>query len=108
MFGIDEGRNAAFFLRFGNGMERHGGLTRRLGTIDFDDSSTRITAHTEGHIEADAAGRDHFHMLNLLVTHAHDGAFSKVFLYFRHCCLQCFQLFALRVAFVFFCHIFVF
>ena len=52
----------------------------------------RRAVHSERHIQADAAGRNNAYILYLLVAQLHDGAFSKVFFYFRHRCLQGFQL----------------
>ncbi len=39
MFGVDEGGNAAFFLRAGDNVEGEGGFTAGLGAENFDDAA---------------------------------------------------------------------
>ena len=92
MFGVDKSSNTASLLCFGDGMNGKCCLTGRLRTVYLNNSSAWITAHSERHIQADAAGRNNAYILYLLVAQLHDGAFSKVFFYFRHRCLQGFQL----------------
>ena len=110
MLGVDECRDATQLLGFGDGMNGKRGLTGRLRTIDFDDATPGITAHSEGCIQGKTARGDDFYILNLLVAHAHDGAFSEVFLYLRHGGLKGFELALLVIllcgsAFFFLCHL---
>ena len=107
MFGIDEGGYTSCLLRFGNGMNRQGCLTRTFGTVDFDNASARITSYAQGEIKRDAARRNHFDLLHLLVTQFHDGALTETLLYFFHGHLKRFQLLLLLFAgqYFFLCHI---
>ena len=51
MLGVDERRDAAGFLRLGDGVDRQGRLTRRLGAVDLHDAAFGIAAHTQRHVE---------------------------------------------------------
>ena len=88
MLGVDEGRDAALFLRLGDGMDGQRGLTRRLRAIDFYHSAAGIAANAQGHVEPDGARGDDIHILHLLVAHPHDGAFTEIFLYLAHSGLE--------------------
>ena len=48
MFGVDEGRRAAELLRFGDDVQRHGGLTAGFRAVNFDHAAARKTAYTQG------------------------------------------------------------
>ena len=52
MLGIDEGCDAAFFLRLRYGMKGYGGLTRRLWSVDFDNPALWIPASTQSNIQS--------------------------------------------------------
>ena len=112
MFGVDEGGDASGFLGLGDGVDGQRGLTGRFGAVDFDDTAAGITAYTQGHVQSDGAGGDDFHLLDVVVAHFHDGAFSEALFYLVHGGLQGFQLFAVgrcgtfvfKIQFVFFCH----
>jgi hypothetical protein len=41
VFGVDERRYAACFLRFGDGMQREGRFAARFGPVDLDDAAAR-------------------------------------------------------------------
>ena len=88
VFGIDEGSYAALLLGFGDGMDGERGLTRRLGTIDFDDATLGVAAHAQRDVERDGAGGNHLYVLDVLVAQFHDRAFAKVLLYLGHGSLE--------------------
>ena len=106
MLCVDESRNAAGLLAFGNGMDGEGSLTTALRTVDFDYSSFRITAYAKGCIQGDTSRRYNLHVLYLLVAKLHYRPLSEVFLYLCHGSLQGFQLALLccRHIFVCLCH----
>ena len=58
--------------------------------------SMGATRDTECNVESDASGGYHVNFLYWLVSHLHDGAFAKVFLYLGHSHLQGFQFFVAR------------
>src|SRR5438445_323731 len=61
VFGVDECRQAAGLLCFGDNLESNGRFAGRLRAEDFDDASAREAADSEGGIERDGAGGDHRH-----------------------------------------------
>ena len=73
---INEGCDTACFLRFRDGVEGEGSLTRRFWSIDFNHTTAGIATDTEGHIQAQRARRNHFHFFYCVVAHAHDSPFS--------------------------------
>ena len=48
------------------------------GPVDFDDASTRKSAHAEGAIDQDIASRDDFDVDDFLVAEAHDRAVAVI------------------------------
>jgi hypothetical protein len=48
---VDEGRDAALLLRFGDHLERDGGFAGRLRTEDFVDAAAREAAHAQSGVE---------------------------------------------------------
>ena len=106
MLGINKGSDTAVPLCLGNGVDSQRGLTRGFGTIDFNDTSLGITAHSEGSVEGNTARGNHFDFFDLLIAHLHDGAFAKVFFNLEHRSLKGFELLAICVCGdFFFCHI---
>ena len=81
MLCIDESSDAAVLLCLCDGVDGERGLTRRLRAIDFYDTSLRITANAESGVQTDAAGRDYFDIIHLLVAELHDGSLAEVFFY---------------------------
>ena len=78
MFGIDEGADAAIFLRFGQNVQRQRGLARRFGPIDFDDAAARQPTDAERDIEAERAGGDGIHIHRpVVLAEPHDRALAK-------------------------------
>ena len=103
MFCIDEGCNATFLLALCDGMNGQCGLTRRLWTVNLNDTSFWIAANTQCCIQTDGASRDAVDFLDIFFTETHDGTMSIVLLDFCHCCLQGFQF-----LFVWICHILIY
>jgi len=51
MFGIDKGRDASRFLRFGYRMKGKGCLAASLRSENFDDPASRVSPDAKGDIE---------------------------------------------------------
>jgi hypothetical protein len=58
MFGIDEGRRPAGFLRLGDGMQRQRGLARAFRPVDLDDAAARQAADAQRDVEPQRTGGD--------------------------------------------------
>jgi len=58
VFRIDERRLAAELLRFGDNLQREGGLTSRFRTINLNDASARKAADAKRGVNRKASGRD--------------------------------------------------
>ena len=81
VLGIDEGRDAPFFLTLGDRMEGQGRLTARFRAIDLDDAASWIPPHAESEVEGNRPARNHRNLdRGGGVPHAHDCAFSISFL----------------------------
>jgi hypothetical protein len=81
VLGVDEGRDAAFFLTLSDRMEGQSRLTARLRTIDLDDTTPRIPSNTEGEVEGNRPARNHRHLdFGRVIPQTHDRAFSVSFL----------------------------
>ena len=94
VFGVDEGRQAAGFLRFGDDLQRQGGLARRLGPEDLDDAPARDAADAERVVDAERAGRDHVHRADgLVLAEPHDGAFAELLFDLADGHVECFDAF---------------
>ena len=52
MFGVDEGRDAAFFLCLGNDLKGERGLSRQFRTINLDNAAAGQAADAESDIQA--------------------------------------------------------
>src|SRR6266446_482083 len=89
VLGVDERRGAAQLLRFGDDVQRHGGLTAGFRAVDFDDAAAREAAHAEGGVEREAARRDHTdgHQ-HVAAAQAHDGAFAVRLFDLRYRCFE--------------------
>ena len=74
MLGVDDGGYTAHLLGLGDGVDGQGGLTRGFGTVDLDDASAGITAHTQCVVKADRAGGDDLDILDVVVAQLHDAA----------------------------------
>ena len=58
MLGVDEGREAAGFLRLGDDLEGERRLARGFRAEDLDDAAARDAADAEGGIDRERTGRD--------------------------------------------------
>ena len=76
VFRVDEGGFAAEFLCFCDGVQREGGLTGGLRSVDLDDAAPGKSADAGGGVEGQGAGGDGLHVHVLAVSQAHDGAFA--------------------------------
>ena len=109
MLRINEGGDATSFLSLCDSMDSESRLTRRLRTIDLDDTPFGITSHAKSRIQSDTSCRNHLYILYLLVSHSHDAALAEILLNLRHGGLQGFHFLLLRVHsralfHFFFCH----
>ena len=55
VLGVDEGADAAFFLGFGNGVQRKRGLAGRFRPVDFHHPAARQTADAKRDVEPERA-----------------------------------------------------
>ena len=97
MLSIDESSDTASFLCLCDGMNGQSSLTRRFWTIDFYDSSLRITTYAKRIVECDTAGRNHLYILDLFITQFHDRAFAEVLFDLRHGSLKGLQFTFIRI-----------
>ena len=58
MLRINESADPTLSLRIRNGVESNGGFSRGLGTIDFDDPTSRQATDPQSHIQGDTPGGD--------------------------------------------------
>ena len=77
MFGVDEGANAALFLRFRDHMQRERRLARGFGPINLDDPPSRQAADAKRNIEPERSRRHRLDLERLLLAQAHDGTFAE-------------------------------
>ncbi len=77
VLGVDEGAGAALLLRFGDRVQRHGGLAGAFRTVDLDHAAARQAADAECDVEAERAGGDHVDMVVGALPHAHDRALAE-------------------------------
>ena len=81
VLGIDEGRDAAVLLCFGDHVQRDRRLTGRLRAVDLDDAAARDTAYTEGDVERQDARRDDLDVhVCLGIAEAHNRTLAEVLL----------------------------
>ncbi|MNM60419.1 hypothetical protein D3C81_716980 [compost metagenome] len=78
MLGVDEGASSAVLLGFGNDRQGQRGFTRRLRTVDLDDTAFWQTTNTKGDVQPQGAGGNGRHALALMVAHAHDCALAEL------------------------------
>ena len=77
VLGVDERGGTAEPLRLGGTGKGERGLSRTLGTVDFDDPATGNATDAECHVEPQRAGRDRLHLDCGAVAQPHDGAFAE-------------------------------
>ena len=78
MFRIDKSSSTSSTLYFCNGMECEGGLSGRLWSVDFDDTSFGI-ATTECIIECDRSRAECLNIEMRLLTELHDRTCTELF-----------------------------
>ena len=78
VLGVNEGRGAALFLDFGDGVESQSGLAGRFGAVNLDDAPLRVAA-AESKVERERAGRDELDVNLFSVAEFHDGAVAERF-----------------------------
>ena len=77
MLRVDERRDAAQLLRFGDGVQRDRRLTRRFGAVDLDHPAAGKPADAEGEVQRKASRGDDFDIgIARLVAELHDGALA--------------------------------
>ncbi|CAD5378787.1 hypothetical protein OF001_U390006 [Pseudomonas sp. OF001] len=82
---INERTGQTLTLRLCNNGQSKGCFTRGLRTVNFNNTTTRKTANTQGDIQAKRAGRDNIDIHRTVATQPHDGAFTKLFLDLTEC-----------------------
>ena len=88
VLGVDERRDAACRLRVGHRVQRDGGLTRGLRTVDLDDPAARQPADAERHVQGDRSGGDDRDRLAHLVAEPHHRTFAVTLLDLRESQLE--------------------
>ena len=84
MLGVDERRHPRFALRFGDDMVAQRRLAGRLGSVYFNDTAARDSAHAQREIEAQRPGRDHLNgQLGAGLSQLHDGTLAELLLDLR-------------------------
>ncbi len=77
-FCVDEGADAAEFLRLGDAMDGERGLAGGFGAEDLDDAPSGYAANAERRIERERSGRDDAYLDDRRVAHAHDRSFAEL------------------------------
>ncbi len=94
VLGVDESGLAAELLRFGNDLQREGGLAAGLRAVDFNNAAARKTAHAKSGVNRKAAaGDDVDGNENILAAEPHDGALAVRLLDNRDCGFEVFHFF---------------
>ena len=75
---VDEGDLAALLLGLGQDVQGQRGLTAGFRAVHLDDTAARHTAHTQRHIQTQAAGGDGFHLHGGIVAQLHDGTLAEL------------------------------
>ena len=88
VFGVDEGAGGTHLLRLSDHREGHGGLARRFGTIDLDDSTLRQAANAQRDIQAQRACGDGRNRLTIVIAHAHHCALAELLFNLAQGCSQ--------------------
>ena len=80
VFHVNERGQAAGFLGLGDGRQGQGGFTGGFRSVDFHDAAAGEAAHAQRAVNEKIAGGDDVHFHLDVVSKAHDGVFSEVFL----------------------------
>ena len=78
VFGVDEDRCPALLLRFGDNLQRNGGLAGGLRPEDLHYATAREAADTQGRIQGDRAARYDIHRHDRAGSDAQHGALPKL------------------------------
>ena len=89
VLGVDERGHAAGLLHISDGVQGHGSLTRRLGTVNLNHATAGQTADAESGIEGNGTGRDNLGGGGFLITQAHHGALTVVLINLCHDGFKC-------------------
>lgn len=76
--GIDEGSDAARFLRLGDRMNRERRLARRLGTEYLSHPALGVASDAERLIDRNRSRRNNRDLVDLLALHLHDRTLAEV------------------------------
>src|ERR1019366_694524 len=76
---VNEGGEAALFLRLGDDAETEGGLAGRFRAVDLDDAALGQAADAEGEVDRERAGGERLNLHALVAAEAHDGAVAELF-----------------------------
>ncbi len=80
VFGVNEGRQTAGFLRVGNDVEHERSFARGFRAINFHHPAARNAAHAQRQIHAQRAGGDDFDFdPRVFIAQSHDAAFTVGF-----------------------------
>ena len=106
MLRIDDGCDAAVFLRLGDGVNGKRSLTGTFRTINLNDTTFGVTADTQGMVQCDGTAGNHLRGIPFgLVSQFHDGTLAVILLNFVNGCLECLETgCSLRCVNCFFCH----
>ena len=77
---VDERRLAALLLGLRHGMQRQGGLARRLRPVNLDDTTAGQAADAQRRIQRHGAGGNAFHVHAHVLPQAHDRALAVILL----------------------------
>ena len=76
---VDEGGEAALFLRLGDDAETESGLARGLRTVDFDDAALGQSADAEREVDGERAARKRLDLHPGIAAQPHDRAVPELF-----------------------------
>ena len=78
MLCVDERGEPASGLDTRDGVQRHRGLAGGFRAIDLNDSTTRQTADTQGHVQRDRSGRNNLDGRAAFLAQSHDRALTEL------------------------------
>jgi hypothetical protein len=88
VFGVDEGRDSACALGFGDDVLRERGFTGGFWTIDLDDTTAWKTEYAERHVERKTSRWDGFDLHLTSFTETHDRTITELFFNLIDCSLH--------------------
>ncbi len=80
---IDECTGQTLTLSFSNDGKSQGSFTGRLWAVDFNNTTTRQTAHAQSDVKAQRTGRDNIDIHCAVGAEPHDGTLTKLLLDLR-------------------------